>query len=56
MTLDVIDLQMSVRSSGAYYTLDGQEHGIFEGIDVRQPLWGVIDLYGNVTGREETIG
>jgi hypothetical protein len=42
---------MSVRSSGAYYILDGKEHDIFKDIDVKQPLWGVIDLYGNVTGR-----
>ena len=36
--------------SGAFYVLDGIEHEISKKIDVSEPLWGVIDIYGNVKG------
>jgi len=35
---------------GAYYILDGQEKEICKNIDIKKPLWGVIDIYGNVKG------
>lgn len=38
-------------SSGAYYILDGQEKEITRNIDIKKPLWGVIDIYGNVKGQ-----
>ena len=43
------------RSSGAYYILDGQEKEISKNIDIKKPLWAVIDIYGNVKGREKAI-
>jgi hypothetical protein len=34
--------------SGVYYILDGIEQELFKNIDTKKPLWGVIDIYGNV--------
>ncbi|CAF0976641.1 unnamed protein product [Rotaria magnacalcarata] len=33
---------------GAFYMLDGKEQDICKNIDFNSPMWGVIDLYGNV--------
>lgn len=38
--------------SGAYFILDGQEQDICKNIDIKKPLWAVIDIYGNVKGIE----
>ena len=35
---------------GAYFILDGQEQDICRNIDIKKPLWAVIDIYGNVKG------
>lgn len=35
---------------GVFYILDGKEQEIARGINPRCPMWGVIDLYGNVKG------
>ncbi len=37
--------------SGAYFILDGQEQDICKNIDIKKPLWAVIDIYGNVKGK-----
>jgi hypothetical protein len=37
--------------SGAFYILDGREQELCKSIDAKKPLWGVIDIYGNVKGR-----
>jgi hypothetical protein len=37
--------------SGAYFILDGQEQDICRNIDIKKPLWAVIDIYGNVKGK-----
>jgi hypothetical protein len=31
--------------------LDGKEQELCKKVDVNQPLWGVIDIYGNVKGK-----
>ncbi|CAF3272931.1 unnamed protein product [Rotaria socialis] len=33
---------------GAYFILDGKEQEICKSIDIKKPLWAVIDVYGNV--------
>ena len=36
-----------------HFGLDGEDAGVFfSGVDTRQPLWGMVDLYGNCTGLE----
>jgi len=37
--------------SGAFYILDGREQELCKNIDVKKPLWGVIDIYGNVKSK-----
>ena len=36
---------------GAFYILDGKEQDLCKNIDTKRPLWGVIDIYGNVKGK-----
>ncbi|CAF3368499.1 unnamed protein product [Rotaria sp. Silwood1] len=35
---------------GAFYILDGKEQEICKNVNVQGPMWGIIDLYGNVKG------
>ncbi|UJR16205.1 hypothetical protein I4U23_003115 [Adineta vaga] len=35
---------------GGFYILDGREQELCKNIDVSEPLWAVIDVYGNVKG------
>ncbi|CAF1472142.1 unnamed protein product [Adineta steineri] len=35
---------------GAFYILDGKEQELSKNIDLKRPLWGIIDIYGNVKG------
>ncbi len=30
--------------------MDGREHELCKSVNSRRPLWGVIDIYGNVKG------
>jgi hypothetical protein len=38
--------------SGAFFILDGREQDISKTIDIKKPLWAVIDIYGNVKGKQ----
>ncbi|CAF1291469.1 unnamed protein product [Adineta steineri] len=40
---------------GAYFILDGREQDISKNIDIKKPLWAVIDIYGNVKAVTFTI-
>lgn len=40
---------------GAYFILDGQEQDISRNIDIKKPLWAVMDIYGNVKAVTFTI-
>ena len=46
---------LSCSLSGAYYILDGQEREISKSIDIKKPLWAVIDIYGNVKGTDSGL-
>ncbi len=36
-----------------HFGVDGRDRGVFfSGVDTRQPLWAIVDLYGNCTGIE----
>lgn len=41
-----------VNSAGdVHFGINGEEKGLFfSGVDIRNPLWGLIDVYGNCTG------
>jgi hypothetical protein len=36
--------------------LDGKEQELCKTVDTKQPLWGVIDIYGNVKGKNTQKG
>lgn len=45
-------LQYYVTSSGdVHFSVDGDDKGIFfSGVDTKNPLWALLDIYGNCTG------
>lgn len=47
-------VQYHVTANGdVHFAINGQDKGIFfSGVDTRQPLWALVDLYGNCTGLE----
>lgn len=47
LTRDIV-ITFYYNQDGAFYILNGIEHELHKNISRNQPLWGVIDIYGNV--------